>query len=802
MRTIPFRIFSALAWTVMLTAFPPAIPATTVPGDQHWDNQFGATGLSDPALAMTATASTVYAGGLFTSAGNANAAGIAGFDGTNWSGLGNGIVGQSSLAYVWSLNTDGTNVYAGGSYTNMDNSGASYIAQWDGTRWHPMGTNSLNGYVLAITGPATNLYAAGTVFNYNGSNINSIVHWNGTGWTPVGTGVTGGTIPGSPFINVMLMQGGNLYVGGSFTNAGGVSASSIAMWDGGAWHALGPGLGGQVLALVSYGGYIYAGGGFTNTGLGITNLAKWDGANWTAVGLGTDQAVRDLETNSGNLYAGGSFTRIDTISAGRIAVWNGSAWSPLGNGTLPPTLGSLGAGVYKMVWRGNRMYVAGNFGQVGTVAASHVAGWDGTNWFALGGTTSKGMSHLIGNVRSFSALGGNIYACGAFTSAGQATATNVAKWDGTNWSLLGIGLAGATAFTSQAEASATVNGLLYVGGSFVTAGGVSANDIASWNGTSWSGLSTGVNSNVQALLGKGTDLYVGGFFTSAGGVAVHEIARWDGNAWNDVGSGVSGGSAFVNALATDGTYVYVGGNFTTVGVVNSAANIARWDGANWAALGTGVNSTVDAIATGPGGVLYVGGGFTTAGGGSANRIAMWNGTTWTALGAGLNSTVQAIAVGTNGAVYAGGNFTNAAGTTAYGIAKWDGTNWMSLGSGLTNSQNGAGIVQALFVTNNDLYVGGNCVAAGGKPSFYIAHWNDQSNYYPTPHLQLTNFTLLPGKQARFRIAGTSGEQYIIRGTTDLTTWTNLQTNSAVLFDYLDTAAPGFSKRFYDAVLNQ
>jgi len=309
MRTIPFRTFSTLAWLVMMTGLPPAILAATVPGDQHWDSQFGTVGFNNPAISVAASGSTIYAGGTFSSAGNVNAAGIAGYDGTNWFGLGNGIIGQTASTFIFALDADGTNLYAGGTFTNMDNSGASFIAHWNGTRWSAMGTSSLNGIVLAIAGPATNLYAGGTVFNYNGSNINSIVHWNGTGWTPVGTGMTGGTAVSSPLVNVMLMQGGNLYVGGSFTNAGGVSANSVALWDGSAWHALGTGLGGQVTGLAAYGGYIYAGGGFTNSGLGITNLAKWDGANWTAVGLGTDQPVQDLATNNGNLYACGQFKR-------------------------------------------------------------------------------------------------------------------------------------------------------------------------------------------------------------------------------------------------------------------------------------------------------------------------------------------------------------------------------------------------------------------------------------------------------------------------------------------------------------
>src|SRR5436190_12684549 len=92
--------------------------------------------------------------------------------------------------------------------------------------------------------------------------------------------------------------------------------------------------------------------------------------------------------------------------------------------------------------------------------------------------------------------------------------------------------------------------------------------------------------------GNPPSLFVGGHFTSAGGVAVNNIARWNGMTWSDVAGGVTGGSAYVLALTVakdplDGkTVLYVGGGFTTAGAVG-ANNIARWNGTSWSALGSG-----------------------------------------------------------------------------------------------------------------------------------------------------------------------------------------------------------------------
>src|SRR5689334_24518190 len=48
--------------------------------------------------------------------------------------------------------------------------------------------------------------------------------------------------------NALLVSGSDLYVGGGFTNAGGVPASHIAKWDGSNWSALGGGLDNTVFA--------------------------------------------------------------------------------------------------------------------------------------------------------------------------------------------------------------------------------------------------------------------------------------------------------------------------------------------------------------------------------------------------------------------------------------------------------------------------------------------------------------------------------------------------------------------------
>jgi len=252
---------------------------------------------------------------------------------------------------------------------------------------------------------------------------------------------------------------------------------------------------------------------------------------------------------------------------------------------------------------------------------------------------------------------------------------------------------------------------LYAGGDFTAIGGVFANHVARWDGSSWSPLGSGTNNTVNTLLSQGTALYAGGSFTAAGGTTVNYLAKWDGSAWSPVGSG--GMDNLVYALAGDGTNIYAGGSFLRAGGT-VAYNIAKWNGGSWSSLGIGTNYNVQALAW-DGTALYAGGNFTTAGGSAAARIAKWNGSAWSALGSGMNSTVTALVWDGSG-LYAGGFFTTAGGTTANGIARWNGSSWSPLSSGMAN-------VYALAWDGTALYAGGIFTSAGGATAYDIAKWN-------------------------------------------------------------------------------
>jgi hypothetical protein len=762
--------------------------------DANWVSLGGFPGASSSVYAaVTDGSGNLYIGGQFTVVGNTVANYIAEWNGSSWSALGSGMnIG------VYALAVSGGTLYAGGSFTTAGGIAATNIAQWNGSSWSALGSgmSGLYGYayVSALAVSGSTLYAGGNFTSAGGSAANYIAQWNGTTWSALGSGMNGNGYYGLN-VSALAVSGSTLYAGGEFTNAGGSAANNIAQWNGSSWSALGSGIGdeyGGVGALAVSGSTLYAGGFFTKAGsANATNIAKWNGSSWSALGSGMSYTVSALAVSGSTLYAGGSFTTAGGSAVNYIAQWNGTTWSALGSGM---SVGyGYGTSVGALAVSGNTLFAGGYFTTAGGTVANSIAKWNGTSWSALG----SGTSGLNNQVNAVAVSGSTLYAGGIFTSAGGSAANFIAQWNGSSWSALGTGMSGGYN-GPQVNALAVSGGTLYAGGNFTTAGSdTNANDIAQWNGNSWSALGAGMNGDVYALAVSGSTLYAGGNFTTAGSdTNANDIAQWNGNSWSALGSGISG--YYVEALAVSGSTLYAGGNFTTAGSDTNANDIAQWNGSSWSSLGSGMNSDVSALAV-SGGTLYAGGDFTTAGSDTnANDIAQWNGSSWSSLGSGMNSDVYALAV-SGSTLYAGGYFTTAGGSAANYIAQWNGSSWSALGSGMSIG-NDIPYVSALAVSGSTLYAGGEFQVAGGKVSAFVAE-----AYLVAPPGGLVDSIVSPSSgTADVRCCGNPGQQFGVQRTTNLSPplWTNLNPSPLIpapdgSFTFADTNAPP-SAAFYRA----
>ena len=347
-------------------------------------------------------------------------------------------------------------------------------------------------------------------------------------------------------------------------------------------------------------------------------------------------------------------------------------------------------------------------------------------WYAL---PNKGLN---GGVRAFAVTGSDLYAGGYFTATGDAGLTNLGRIGRYNTSskswhaLSNEGLNGAVL-------ALTVHGDdLYVGGSFSATGdGTLPNlsNIARYDtkNSTWHEMpNEGLNSVVRAMVVHGDDLYVAGTFFETGDGTLKDIGRivrFDTNTktWHKLPK--QGLNHWVYSLALSGDNLYAGGQFTATG-----------DGSTWTDLGHIVRYNITAKTWQPlpnkgldddvialkasGEYLYAGGDFLETGDGDLEklgRIARYNSNsdTWeTFPNKGLNNRIWALEISGDD-LYVGGEFVAAGDGTLTDLNRIARYNLVSgdwhplLSNGVTDD------VYALKFFKSDLYVGGAFLATKG-----------------------------------------------------------------------------------------
>lgn len=630
-------------------------------------------------------------------------------------------------------------------------------AGWD-DRFGPPGPS---GIVHAAAVLGDEVFIGGRFITIGKLRAYNIASWNRRTrtWSTLKGGVAGE-------VRALAVANGALYVGGVLTaSVSGVALEGIAKWDPvtSEWSAIGDGVfnawgavsrGGDVYAIAVDGEKIFIGGNFyVRNNSNVRNLAMWDGTKWSALDPARQPntgSIYALALKGDELYIGGSFTRMGQMSLPYLAVWNTSTrtWRTLDGG--------MNGAVRAIAVKDNDIYVGGAFTRAGSINAGRLARWDGSAWKGVGGGVD-------GAVYALTFDGNNLYVGGEMTTASGLTTNCIAKWNGGSWSMMGVGMGltinGASQWTqkfvefnpiqaiefapvstSYVWAIAAVDGEVYAGGHFTSAGSATAHHLAQWNGRAWAPMTsdtiTVVNDNgtdgaIFAMVASGDDIYIGGDFTTVGGVRANRVVRWNRSArrWSALGAGIDGDASFVRALLVRGSDLYVGGVFASAGGV-AAPGIARWNGSAWSALAGGVggdNPYVFALAS-RGSDLYVGGTFSTAGGVDAEGIARFDLTSsaWSALDGGVSNETNSAYVTTllvrGNDLYVGGGFAQAGSLRANNIALWDGSAWRTLGVGILNGADGP--VRAIAVGSGDtIYVGGEFLNAGGKPASYIARWD-------------------------------------------------------------------------------
>ena len=537
----------------------------------------------------------IYAAGRFIVSGNVTLNGLARWDGAAWRPVGNNPTSSIGKVDIFTMQIRGADVYIGGRFDQVGGLEANNIAVWTGLlqRWYVFGEGSTDT-VRSLFVNGERVLASGRFTTPEGNKPNNVAVWTDGQWQPLGQDENNGT---DDIVWSIVASGDNVYLSGPFDVAGPATASGIAAWNVATqtWKPLnqafssGGGANGPVHAVALTDEFLYIGGRFSTVGLVKTNsLARWNRRTkvWSPLGggIGIDPdvsttllpSVRAITTDRGNVYVGGRFDFAGGVRANNIAKWNGSRWSSLGNGIGPNGQGGpydSTSIVHTLAAKNGTVYAGGEFILAGGSLANRVAQWDESTqeWTPLGG--GIGGSSFNTRVSAIALSGNDVFVGGVFPTAGTERASNIARFDGTQWNALGRGI------NNEVFAlTVTDDGTLYVGGNFNRAGNTNVNNVARWDGTEWSAVGSGMNGFVRALGSGKNGVYATGDFLVSGATFTSHIAQWNGSEWVGLGSGLEGRLTTTpsgRALAINNDEVYVGGIFAIAGG-ESSLNLARW----------------------------------------------------------------------------------------------------------------------------------------------------------------------------------------------------------------------------------
>jgi len=492
------------------------------------------------------------------------------------------------------------------------------------------GTSGINGVVKAVVPDGSGGWFIGGAFTGIGTlAVTNVAHLlpnltPDTGWNAKLVGST---------VNALALDSGRLYIGGTFSKINGVAlsgglagvnaANPVVNWN--------PLLSGTVNAMQVVGGLVYVGGSFYAVGnSNVQNLAAISTSTALANSFNpstVDAQVLALFVTGTNIYVGGQFTQIGTKSKTRLAALDlnigvANAWNPNPNGI-----------VRALFITSSNAFVGGDFTSIAVAIRNGFAsiGLTGTGTaqplnLQLQGPTTANL------VRSILLQGNSLYVGGQFTNALAAPHFLVVGMDVTTGltvpTPLGTDFNGAAGAAYGANALASANGNVLVGGDFQSLGGVACQCAAALSVATGALLpwTPGFDAPVLSMAFGTNRIYVGGSFTnyfnttnqlltSRVGLGLGAVDPVSGNPapFNFLGTNTVG-TISINSLAVSSNAVYAGGNFTTVAgsprrflaaLDPAAGTLITGFNANLGG-GSGVSSLVFF-----GTNLYVGGDFTT-----------------------------------------------------------------------------------------------------------------------------------------------------------------------------------------------
>jgi hypothetical protein len=315
-------------------------------------------------------------------------------------------------------------------------------------------------------------------------------------------------------------------------------------------------------------GKLIIGGGFTqagtSTGLGtgqIGRIAKWDGTTFSQLGNASLSApVGAVDIIDDDVYIGGNFTLLNGASAQRVIRYNMSTnvWSILST-TFNTYVNDLKIDKFSVP---NKVYICGG----NSVGRTYQYNTSTGIWTAIG-------SSLNGNPSSMSInqSNGDVWYGGGFNNAPYTN--RIAKYDDISKTFSPLPNVSMT--QTVVSCIRYYKNKLYIGGTITKADGVNCSNICYYDLSSntYGTMGPGFNGNVISIVidPVNDEIYAGGTFIASGTDAtVKRIAKWmpSTNTWSGMDAGLNG-AINLNGLVINGDTLYMAGTFSTF---NSSTN--------------------------------------------------------------------------------------------------------------------------------------------------------------------------------------------------------------------------------------
>ncbi len=485
---------------------------------------------------------------------------------------------------------------------------------------------------------------------------------------------------------------------GTSQSSGGATESLIESWNGHRWVVV-PTVPALILLGVSCPAVTAC------TAVGAQNeqaaIESWNGTRWTLVPNVPHIPGLGTGLHSVSCSSAEACSAVGSDSSGRTLIerWNGTSWTIVSSPNLPDS---------NILWGVSCVSASACTAVgVGGTNVTLIEAWNGASWSIVPSPNQGSGNDFLASVSCASVTA--CTASGYYLPAGHPEQTLVESWNGTSWSIVSSpnevtssGLSGVSCMSRSACMAV---------GDYNTSGSANTTLAESWNGASWTIVPSPDHPidddalNAVSCISATSCTAVGSFVFTGSGAKHPLIESWNGTRWTTVPSTNDGTGATL-----DGVSCVSSNSCTAVGDYYNGTNdltlVESWNGSAWSIVPSPnmANSSnfLNGVSCLSATSCMATGVYTAIGTGTYSTLTeLWNGTSW--------SIVPSPNEGTRSNILGGVSCDTSSSCTAVGVSD-NGSNYVTL----VESWNGASwsiVPSPNVASSNSFLTGVSCPSA-------------------------------------------------------------------------------------------